>query len=429
MKSCLPQIQVRPIALSEEPRWASLLEQHHYLGYARLIGERISYVAESIADGEWVAVLSWASAALKTSDRDSWIGWCAEHRTARLHLVANNWRFLILPSFRIRNLASRVLSLNLKRLSSDWLLKYGHPILLVETFVDSKRNTGACYKANNWIKVGLTKGFRRIQEEYDFHGDQKFIFVKPLAAEAKSLLGGGWTSSQVVIPYPRRRGMFDPNKLEVFGPKGLLKFCSGIKDSRSKHGKRFQTTPMLTFCLLAIMSGMHSYGKISIWGKTLTTKQLADLKLWRAPSLSAIRSFILSLNAAEVDEKITQWLMASDSLNGQAIALDGKTLRGSHDGDKKPIQLLSLVLHGEGLVVAQEIVESKTNEIPMAQKLLSKLNIEGAIITGDALHTQTETATIIARDKNADYVFVAKDNQPTLKAEIQKALTESAFSP
>ena len=429
MKKYLPLIQIRPIEKTEEERWVSLLREHHYLGFNGVLGARINYVAEDVANGAWLALLSWASAALKTSDRDTWIGWGQEHRVARLHLLANNWRFLILPEFRIPNLASHILSLNLKRLSKDWQEKYGHPILMVETFVDAKRNIGTCYKAQNWIKVGLTKGFRRTQDAYDFHGERKFIFLKPLVPNARYLLGGAWTDSQVISPYKRSKQMINVNNLPIFGPKGLFQFCSTIKDSRSKHGKRFQTGPLLTFCILAIMSGMYSYRKIAIWGKTLTTKQLADLRVWKAPSESAIRSFILSLDAAEVDQKITDWLLASESLKGLAIALDGKVVRGSHDGQRKPIQLLSLVVHGEGTVIAQDIVDSKTNEIPVAQKILSKLAIEGAIITGDALHTQTATATIIARDKNADYVFTVKDNQPTLKVDMQKALTQSAFSP
>lgn len=222
--------------------------------------------------------------------------------------------------------------------------------------------------------------------------------------------------------------MINSNNISVFGPKGLLSFCNKIADSRSKHGKRYQTGPFLTFCLLAIFSGMNSCRKINIWGKTLTAKQLGDLKVWRPPSESAIRSFILSLDANNIDKQITEWILTSDSLNGVVLAIDGKALRGSHDGEKKAIQLLSLVTH-EGVIVAQEKIADKTNEIPVAQKMLNDLDIKGAIITGDALHTQTETATVIVREKEADYVFTVKGNQPTLKSEIEKALNQSAFSP
>ena len=112
-----------------------------------------------------------------------------------------------------------------------------------------------------------------------------------------------------------------------------------------------------------------------------------------------------------------------------ALAIDGKTLRGSRDGDKKALQLLSLVTHDDGVVVTQEKVDDKTNEIPVAQELLKGLDIKGSIITADAMHTQTETATVIVREKEADYVFTVKGNQPNLKTEIEKALQKSAFSP
>jgi len=426
-KYLLSSVVVRPITKEEELRWVSLLKEHHYLGFNGVIGERVNYVAE--ANGEWVALLSWAAAALKLEDRDKWIGWCREQKMDRLKFVANNWRFLILPEFRRPNLASHILSLNLKRISRDWIKQYGHPILMVETFVDSNRNKGTCYKADNWVQVGYTKGFTKNYETYNFNGSKKIIFMKPLAADAREILGTPWTNSILISNNQRSKSMINAAKVPVFGPKGLLLFCNTITDTRSKHGKRYQTGPLLSFCLLAIFSGMNSYNKICTWGKSLTTKQLADLKVWRAPSVSAIRSFILSLKANEVDQKITEWFLGSDSLCGLALALDGKTLRGSHDGEKKALQLLSMVTHDEGVVIAQEQVADKTNEIPVAQKLLRDLDIRGSIITGDALHTQTETATIIVREKEADYVFTVKGNQPTIKAEIEKALKQSAFSP
>lgn len=427
MENRISCVTVRPIAKAEEARWIGLLKEHHYLGFNGVIGERINYVAEE--NGQWIALLSWAAAALNLEDRDKWIGWVYEQKMDRLIFVANNWRFLILPQSRRKNLASHILSLNLKRISSDWIAKYGHPILMVETFVDLNRNKGTCYKADNWLQVGLTKGFSKQRDSYNFHGEKKIIFVKQLAANAREILGTPWTNSVLLPNYQRSKSVINAAQVPVFGAKGLLKFCNTINDSRSNHGKRYQTGAMLTLCLLAIFSGMNSYNKICLWGKTLTTKQLADLKIWRAPSASAIRSFILSLDANDVDQKITDWFLGSDSLRGFALAIDGKTLRGSHDGEKKALQLLSLVTHSDGVIVAQEKIEDKTNEIPVAQKLLRGLDIKGSIITGDAMHTQTETATVIVREKEADYVFTVKGNQPTLKVEIEKALKQSAFSP
>ena len=115
---------------------------------------------------EWTALVSFSAAALKCAARDEWIGWSYRHQTGRLKLIANNSRFLILPAGHDKNLGSRLLSLCLKRLSNDWVDKYGHPILLVETFVDPKRFHGGVYRASNWQAIGYTKGFRRITEGY-----------------------------------------------------------------------------------------------------------------------------------------------------------------------------------------------------------------------------------------------------------------------
>ncbi|MHB1527513.1 MAG: Druantia anti-phage system protein DruA [Candidatus Dormibacteria bacterium] len=97
-------------------------------------------------DDRWVALLGWQAAAYQCQAREQWIGWSWVLRRQRLHLIANNARFLILPGESFPNLASRILSLNLRRLSADWQSVYGHPIVLAETFGESPRFTGACYR-------------------------------------------------------------------------------------------------------------------------------------------------------------------------------------------------------------------------------------------------------------------------------------------
>jgi hypothetical protein len=113
---------------------------------------------------------------------------------------------------------------------------------------------------------------------------------------------------------------------------------------------------------------------------------------------------------------------------GASLALDGKTVRGSGDADKSALHLLSAVLHGSGMVVAQVAVESKTNEIPQVEPLLDGLDLRGAVVTADALHTQKKTARYLVKEKEADYVFTVKDNQPTLRQDIA-TLGLDAFPP
>ena len=158
-RDLLAGVEVRLVSTFERERWKHLMISHHYLGFQRAFGEQVFYVAT--INGEWIGLVGWASAALKLQSRDCWIGWDAIAKKRRLNLIANNMRFLVLPGWQVANLASRILALNLKRLSSDWQAIYGHPILVVETFVDAERFRGSCYRATGFRDIGLTRGFSR----------------------------------------------------------------------------------------------------------------------------------------------------------------------------------------------------------------------------------------------------------------------------
>ena len=136
----LTRVRVRLICSHERPQWDSLMRAHHYLGLTAMVGRSLRYVAE--IDGRWLALLGWASPALKCASRDTWIGWSPTLQWQRLALIANNSRFLILPDWHQPNLGSRVLALCQRRLPRDWLERFGHPLLLLETFVDPQRFHG-----------------------------------------------------------------------------------------------------------------------------------------------------------------------------------------------------------------------------------------------------------------------------------------------
>src|SRR5690242_6789132 len=134
----LNEVQVQIAARKELPRVHKLLKQHHYLCSLTPGGERLHYIATDAA-GRWLAILVFSAAANHLQARDQFIGWSNEQRRRRLRLLTNNSRFLLLPDCSVPNLGSRILSLTLKRLSSDWQAQYGHPILAVETFVDPEQ--------------------------------------------------------------------------------------------------------------------------------------------------------------------------------------------------------------------------------------------------------------------------------------------------
>jgi hypothetical protein len=158
--------------------WDYLVHHHHYLGLPKLVGEHLRYLV--YINGQVVACLSWASAAWKVKDRDQFIGWDEETKRKNLYLIANNTRFLLPEWVRVKHLASKVLALNLRRLSADWQRIYGHSIYLAETFVDISRFSGTCYRAANWVFVGKTKGSAKKGNAYLYHGQPKAIYLYPL---------------------------------------------------------------------------------------------------------------------------------------------------------------------------------------------------------------------------------------------------------
>jgi len=139
-----------------EPLWASVIEQHHYLGYCHPVGEQLKYLV--FAQGKLIAALGFSSAARHLGLRDRYIGWSPEQRMAHIHLIAYNTRFLLMPWVQVPHLASHVLARAAKRIASDWETLYGHPIYFLESFVDSEHFRGTSYRAAGWVYLGLTAG-------------------------------------------------------------------------------------------------------------------------------------------------------------------------------------------------------------------------------------------------------------------------------
>jgi len=154
------------------------IAKYHYLGYARDVGENMKYIIRS-RNGAFLACLLFGSAAWKCRDRDAYIGWSQEQRSTRLYMLTNNVRFLIPGFVRVPCLASHTLSLAARRISSDWEDKYGHPVQLLETFVD-KRFRGTCYQSANWIRVGSTAGRGRNDRGHEKAIPEKDIYLLPL---------------------------------------------------------------------------------------------------------------------------------------------------------------------------------------------------------------------------------------------------------
>lgn len=178
--------QILPIQITQARQYSDdnalfscLLSRYHYLGYSRSVGENMKYLIRDCT-GRLLACFLFGSAAWKTAPRDTFIGWDRKRREKNLQHITNNMRFLILPWVKVPHLASHILSRVSRRISKDWMVRYGHPIYLLETFVDRSLFRGTCYKAANWILVGQTKGRTRNDRKSKIKVSVKDIYVYPL---------------------------------------------------------------------------------------------------------------------------------------------------------------------------------------------------------------------------------------------------------
>ena len=417
---------VRPITANERSAWDTLMATHHYLGFQCLVGESIRYVAEM--QGHWVALLGWCAAALKCRPRDTWIGWPQVLQWQRLHLIANNSRFLILPDIRIPNLASRILSLNLKRLARDWEQIHGHPVLLAETFVDSSRFAGTCYKAANWIYLGQTRGFGKFSHSYFHHGQKKALFVRPLNKKALR-----WLTVPVALPQLVRK--VTPMKFTKKQIDDLINSLKALPDPRQKKGIRHRQLSILAIAICAVLCGARGYAAIAEWATCCSQKMLQRLwcrfdektQRYVPPSEPTIRRMLQSIDADAVDQSLGGWL--GSLFTTDAIGFDGKVLKGARGEDGSKVHLLSAFVHHEGITIAQRQIESNSNEITAAQPLLQPLDLRGKVVTADAMHAQKDLARFLVQDKHAEYCFTVKDNQPTLKEDIASLDLNEDFPP
>lgn len=180
-------IELRSVRKTQyEKLYNSLIHEHHYLGYTHPIGENLKYIVFS--KGRSLACMGWTSAVRHIGCRDRFIGWSSEIRKKNLHLIAYNTRFLILPWVKVPYLASHLLGLSARIVPGDWLVFYKHPIYFLETFVDTERHEGTCYKAANWIYLGKTTGRGKNDQTHKQNRSLKAVFGYPLHKSFRRIL-------------------------------------------------------------------------------------------------------------------------------------------------------------------------------------------------------------------------------------------------
>src|SRR5664279_4604674 len=227
-------------------RFDAELDEHHWLGH-RMVGETMRYVAVD-ASGEWVALIGFASPALSCGPRDRFIGWSPELQLRRLRFIASNQRFCILPAGRRKNTASAVMSRTLRRLSADWVEAWGHPVLLVETFVDPSRHIGTCYGASSFLRLGETAGFGRRSGRYVAHGQIKHVYIRSLHRRSTEVLST--TFDHPLLADPRSSQSVAQIDFNTADLSSLIRRIETITDPRDRRGVRhgFATTLVLIAC-------------------------------------------------------------------------------------------------------------------------------------------------------------------------------------
>ncbi|MFN0053792.1 MAG: Druantia anti-phage system protein DruA [Planctomycetales bacterium] len=452
----LEEVELKLVSSEAERRlFDDLLERDHYLHNPNSIGRVLRYAA--MYQKRWVAILTFCSASLHLKPRDRFLNWSARQVRERRHLIAQNSRFLVLPSTgRWPNLASRVLKMVCARLSEDWREAFGHPVLLAETFVDPARFRGTCYRASNWQALGQTQGFERCGQDYYVDGQHpKELWVYPLGRSALARLRAPELTPELCegglcLPPP------PPVKTETMG--ALADFVrKHVKDERDPHGVRHPLAAMIAIATLAIGAGCQGPHAIAEFAQTLNHGQRRRLGCRRRVGrprqfdVPCERTFYRLFEAIDPDQlckAFTDWMATLDPTSPRVLHMDGKVLRNADPAPPRlpldatlaravaeldtPVDLqkpkaekaLTLVNFQtpEQRLVDQIAVPQDTNEEAAVAAHLPKMDLAGRVLIGDAAHTVKANCRELTQESGADYIWLLKGNQPKALAKAESLL-------
>lgn len=425
-------LSVREVGKTETKRFETLLKEKHPQQAPKRVGHEIRMVVEQ--DGAWVGLLLWTSACQRLQDRDEWIGWTNAQRAQRLKLVIQLRRYLLLHESGTRpNLASEALAAAVRALPQIWKQRHGFEPLLLESFSDIEAYAGTCYKAAGWTAAGMSKGFAKHRGDlYSFHGRPKKLWLRPLGKKAAEWL------RQPRLPERYEAGAtanaHGQMPIRLGQLRSLAEALRATKDPRASN-RQYPLGPVLSVIAMALLSGARDIAQIHRFALRLQPQQRGALgfrrkrgqAVFQIPSYSVYRDVLIALDLDAFAQVLTNWLAAHRGTLPTALALDGKMIRDT-------IGVLSLVDVETGVPVAMRIMTQKEGdgarcEKNAARQLVKGLpDAQGALISGDALHTDKAMAHL-AVDNGADYLLQVKGNQPTLKAHLARRTAAPPFLP
>ncbi len=404
--------------------------EHHYLHNVTLVGEHLRYAF--VYKGRRLAVATWSSAAFHIKDRDRFIGWSAEQCCRRRPLLANNSRLLVMPGCDYPNLLSRFMKLMLEVLSRDWEQRWGHPIALVETFVDPRFYQGTAYKVGGWSHLGKSAGWTRDADDfYEKNDAPKQIWVRALTKKAcvrlrAPQLPEDWAKVEAAASVRCTAKVQQIQSLrEMVGQE--------VKEFRRAQALGYPLPGLICLTVMAAAQGVvRGPQDLADYADTLSDAQLRALhfrskpghpKQLRVPKKTTFTRVLHRVDAAVVERVLLRW---QDQILGprqdRIVIFDGKKVR--HAG----VEIVNAI-DSQGRFLGSVVTDSKSNEIPAARQLLRGQDLLGKILVADALHSQDETGQQIVFEGGGDYLLTVKANQPTLQTNLENLFVKQSFSP
>lgn len=426
------RLVIRAAEEHEYERLDALLNERHPQAAPARVGHELRLLIEQ--DGNWLGLMLWTSGCQRLQDRDEWIGWTHAQRAQRLKLIVQLRRYLLLhPRGTKPNLASEALAMATRILPALWRERLGFEPLLAESFSDIETQAGTCYRAAGWRAAGLSKGYAKHRGNlYSFHDRPKKIWLRPLCSKAVEWLRAPHLPERYAPgATAAAHGQMPVNSAQM---TSLAQALRRTPDPRQRN-RQYPLGAVLGVIAMALLSGARDIAQIHRFSWRLKPKQREALgfhrrpgrKDFRMPNYSVYRDILRRLDLDAFARVLSDWLAAHQDSLPTALALDGKMIRDT-------IGVLSLVDAQTGVPVRLGVITQKEGDSAHCEKLVARDMVakmpdaQGALITGDALHTD-KTMAHYAVAHGADYLLQVKENQPTLKKRLASKTANTPLLP